>query len=188
MELKEDAVVLAAPLDEVWRFFSLPRNLATLTPGKQGLRVDHGGNRPIEEGAVVLVSVALIPGIRVGWKTVIGEVVPPGAGEMAWFRDVQERGPFAVWDHLHVFRSLSNGETVVLDRVRYALPLGRAGRMVAGRWVRAQVDGLFAYRKSALESLFGRGGEDFQWTGFEWPDLEELRHSPGRDRGGRGRG
>jgi hypothetical protein len=61
------------------------------------------------------------------------------------FRDVQIRGPFAAWDHLH--RMQPNGEGCILeDRIEYALPAGAAGRLVAGGFVHDKLERLFDYR------------------------------------------
>jgi len=45
-----------------------------------------------------------------------------------------------------------------MDVVEYKLPAGRLGQAVAGFWVRRQVQGLFAYRKTALHEKFGPVG------------------------------
>ncbi len=104
-------------------------------------------------------------GIRTGWRTLIMEVEEPRLPSgQAWFRDIQESGPFALWDHTHAFRALPDGGTAVMDLVEYKLPAGRLGQAVAGFWVRRQVQGLFAYRKTALHKKFGpmRIPEDLQ--------------------------
>ncbi len=151
-----DVVALDAPLNTLWRFFSTAQNLAPLTPPNQKLRVGKGGDIPIAAGLEIEISVAPMLGIRTGWKTRIMEVEgPENHPEQAWFRDIQESGPFAQWDHTHAFRALPGGGTAVMDNVMYKLPLGLLGQAVAGFWVRRQVDGLFAYRRTALEEMFG---------------------------------
>lgn len=160
---------MQASLDELWAFFSTARNLEHLTPPSQGLRIVRGGDEPIEPDAVIHISVRPIPGIRVGWKTRILEVNPPGGsmkGE-AWFIDVQEGGPFAAWHHRHAFRSIPGGGTAVMDLVEYALPMGRVGQFLAGSWVRKQVEDLFRFRREALHRQFGQAGIPDDWrTGW----------------------
>jgi len=151
-----DTVGLAIPLETLWRFFSTAQNLAPLTPPDQKLRVGKGGDVPISPGLEIEISVAPMLGIRTGWRTRIVEVQGPevALGE-AWFRDIQESGPFALWNHTHAFKALPGGGTAVMDHVEYKLPAGRLGQAVAGFWVRRQVDGLFAFRREALHEMFG---------------------------------
>ena len=150
---------LAASIDELWDFFSTAQNLAPLTPPDQKLQVGKGGDQRIVPGLEIEISVAPMLGIRTGWRTLIMEVEgPEKAPGRAWFRDIQESGPFALWDHTHAFRALPDGGTAVMDVVEYKLPAGRLGQAVAGFWVRRQVQGLFAYRKTALHEKFGPMG------------------------------
>ena len=147
---------LSAPLDDVWSFFSTAANLAALTPPEQGLRIEEGGSTPIFKGHRVRISVAPFGPFRTRWTTLIEDVVSPNEQvEEAWFRDIQLDGPFARWDHLHVFRTRPGGGVAVMDRVEYALPMGRVGAWVAGRWVDRQISGLFAYRREKLRERFG---------------------------------
>jgi len=151
-----DCIGLQAPIQELWSFFSVASNLATLTPPSQRLRVGKGGDQPIADGLTVHISVSPMWPIRSGWKTLIQQVQPPSAAFNGdgWFTDIQRSGPFALWHHVHAFRPIPGG-TAVFDRVDYALPLGRLGQACAGRWVQGQIDDLFAYRKQALTARFG---------------------------------
>ena len=161
---KVTALALDAPLEEVWSFFSRPSNLEGLTPPDQLLQVLTSEDRPVRTGDSVDIRVSPLPGFRLRWKSLISEVEPPetGARGMAWFVDVQKGGPFSRWEHRHAFRSLPGGGTAVLDVVEYDVPLGALGRMVAGRWVERNIDGLFAFRTEALAERFGRldGGSE----------------------------
>lgn len=157
---------LDAPLDEVWAFFSNAANLAALTPPEQGLRVGKGGATPIFPGHRVQISVAPFGPFRSRWTTLIGDVVPPDEQEKeAWFNDIQLNGPFARWDHLHAFRAIPGGGVAVMDRVEYAVPLGRLGAWVAGRWVDRQISALFAYRREQLRHRFGEVDLPAGWEG-----------------------
>lgn len=161
---KVTALALDAPLEEVWSFFSRPSNLEGLTPPDQRLQVLTSVDRPVRAGDCVVIRVSPLPGVRLRWKSLISEVEPPGKGAlgMAWFIDIQEGGPFSRWEHRHAFRTLPGGGTAVLDVVEYDLPLGALGRMVAGRWVGRNIDGLFAFRTRVLAERFGRldGGSE----------------------------
>lgn len=62
------------------------------------------------------------------------------------FRDVQRKGPFAKWDHQHRFEVESDGTSVLIDEVDYALPLGPVGKLLRGRYVRDKLEAMFAFR------------------------------------------
>ena len=169
---KVTAMALDAPLEEVWSFFSHPTNLEGLTPPDQRLQVSVPENRRVRSGDRVDIRVSPLPGIRLRWKSLITEVEPPDtdAQGMGWFVDVQEGGPFSKWEHRHAFRALPGGGTAVLDVVEFEVPLGGLGRMVAGRWVRRNIDALFTFRTGALTARFGRldGGSELLkgWPSF----------------------
>jgi uncharacterized protein (TIGR01777 family) len=62
------------------------------------------------------------------------------------FRDVMERGPFSRWAHTHRFVPLDSGGCALEDEVEYALPMGAAGELVAGWFVRRIVERMFEVR------------------------------------------
>jgi len=75
------------------------------------------------------------------------------------FRDVQERGPFATWEHTHSMEPAEHGGAWLSDRIEYALPLGAIGRMLGGRSVRKRLERMFAYRHRVMcDDLAARAG------------------------------
>ena len=69
-----------------------------------------------------------------------------GYDEGRRFVDVQEEGPFALWVHEHRFDDAGAGRSVVVDRVEYTLPFGRAGELALGAFVRRGLERLFRHR------------------------------------------
>jgi ligand-binding SRPBCC domain-containing protein len=95
---------------------------------------------------------------RIGpfWQTWISEHTACEEGRM--FRDVQIKGPFALWRHTHRFEPDGASACYLEDRVEYALPMGALGAMVAGGFVRRKLDRLFAYRHEVTASAFRAQG------------------------------
>lgn len=62
------------------------------------------------------------------------------------FRDRQVRGPFARWDHRHLFIPDDAASCTLTDRIEYALPLGPAGALFGGPLVREKLARMFAWR------------------------------------------
>jgi hypothetical protein len=139
---------VASDIDTVFSFFSDAYNLEKITPDFMGFRVlglepDHMGN-----GTTIRYRLRL-RGLRMRWKSRIDSWDPPRS-----FVDSQIRGPYALWHHSHEFTPHEGG-TLVVDRVRYRLPLGTLGDLVAGSTVGRDLKRIFAYRYEVVEALFG---------------------------------
>ena len=143
----EFRVWLPRPREEVFPFFADPRNLAVLDPPWLGFRLLCSPPDSLEAGAVFDFRIRWL-GIPVRWRALIREYDPPYR-----FVDVQVRGPYARWEHRHLFRA-GEGGTWVEDRITYRLPLGPLGRVLHTLWVRRQLAALFAHRRRRLEELF----------------------------------
>lgn len=137
----------------VFPFFADAANLEKITPPLLNFAVKSQSTPAL--GAGTLIEHALkIRGVRVRWRTLIEEWRPPEL-----FVDVQLKGPYRVWRHEHMFEDLGPG-VLMRDRVRYRLPLGLLGGLVAGSFVRGDVEKIFAFRRKYLHEhaaeLFGR--------------------------------
>jgi ligand-binding SRPBCC domain-containing protein len=135
------------PLHEVFDFFADAGNLELLTPPELRFRILTPLPMEMREGALIEYRLSLY-GLRFGWRTRI-TVWEPGRR----FVDLQERGPYRLWEHSHRFEASSDG-TRVLDVVRYELPLQPLGE-VAHPLVRRQLDAIFRHRTAVLADHFG---------------------------------
>lgn len=144
-----DRALVEAPLREVFAFFADASNLEKITP--EWLRFRIVTPMPIEmrEGAVIEYRLR-IRGLPQRWRTRIAAWEPPDR-----FVDVQESGPYRMWEHEHRFVDRDD-RTEVIDHVRYELPFGPLGRLAHRLFVRADVERIFRHRREALARLFGR--------------------------------
>jgi ligand-binding SRPBCC domain-containing protein len=133
---------LPLPLETVFAFFAEAGNLERITPPE--LRFEIVAPLPIEmmRGALLEYRLGLF-GIPFRWRTEIAAWDPPRG-----FIDVQLSGPYAVWEHTHVFIPTEAG-TLIDDRVRYRLPLSPLGD-IAYPLVRRQLARIFAFRQDAV--------------------------------------
>jgi ligand-binding SRPBCC domain-containing protein len=123
---------------EVFPFFADARNLERITPPWLHF---HVVNDPeMRPGALIEYRLRL-HGVPIRWLTRIEEWAP---GER--FVDVQLRGPYALWHHTHEFEPAGDGQTLMRDTVRYALPLGPLGALAHRLFVRRDVERIFDYR------------------------------------------
>jgi ligand-binding SRPBCC domain-containing protein len=98
------------------------------------------------EGARIDYRIRLA-GVPVRWRTRV-RVWEPGVR----FVDCQERGPYALWEHEHLFEPLP-GAVLMTDRVRYALPLGVLGRVAHALAVRAALASIFDHRYQRIREI-----------------------------------
>jgi ligand-binding SRPBCC domain-containing protein len=134
------------PLTEVFGFFARAENLGRITPPWLGFRIRTP--LPIEMlvGARIDYTIRLA-GLPLRWRTRIDVWEPERL-----FVDVQERGPYALWEHTHTFVPHAGG-VLMGDRVRYALPFGWLGRVTHGLAVRSALAAIFDYRFQLVREL-----------------------------------
>jgi ligand-binding SRPBCC domain-containing protein len=140
-----------APLQEVWRFFSNPRNLGTITPPYMNFRVTSKElPGEIFKGQLITYKVSPILGIPLHWETEITEVKP-----LQHFVDEQKVGPYKLWRHKHFFQQ--EGDKVLMtDMVEYELPLSFLGDLAHSIFVQRQLKGIFHFRNNKVEELFNK--------------------------------
>ena len=145
----ESKVTVAAPLAEVWDFFSDPRNLADITPPSMHFCITSDPPDRVYAGLIVTYSVRPIGPIRTTWVT---EITHLDEGRM--FVDEQRAGPYRLWHHQHHFRAVGD-VTEMRDIVHYQLPFGVLGDLVERFVVRDRIQGIFTHRQTAIEDRFG---------------------------------
>ena len=138
-------------IEEAWRFFSDPHNLATLTPPDMGFEVTSHVAPNMYAGMMIPYRVRPLLGIPTRWLTEITHVEP-----RRFFVDEQRRGPYRLWHHEHHFAAVAGG-VEMRDLVHYELPFGPLGDVVERLVVRPRIEGIFAYRKRVLAGRFGSG-------------------------------
>ncbi len=143
----ETRVWLARPRAQVFAFFADPENLARVSP--PGLRLHLLTPAATLRAGAVLDFGARWLGLPLRWRTYIREYDPPYR-----FVDVQVRGPWARWEHRHVFLE-EDGGTWMEDRVTYGLPLGPLGQVLHAALVHRQLRAAWAFRQARLAERFG---------------------------------
>jgi ligand-binding SRPBCC domain-containing protein len=135
------------PLRETFAVFEDPYNLAKITPPWLNFRVTSAERVQMRQGAEIQYTIRWLK-LPIRWKTRITEYKPPYS-----FIDEQDKGPYTLWRHHHVFEDTPEG-TKVRDEVQYALPFGLLGRFVHAAIVRRQLLAIFRYRQRELGRMF----------------------------------
>lgn len=143
---------LPRPLEGIFPFFQSPENLALITPDYLKFRLLSRSPVTMKKGAVIDYTISLYC-IPLHWRTLITDYEPPFR-----FIDKQLNGPYAFWEHEHVFHE-EDGQTVMTDTIKYALPTflpTRFSRTFHDLYVRRRLDDIFDYRQSVILMMFGR--------------------------------
>ncbi len=141
------------PLKQAWDFFSKPANLKEITPSNLGFQIIskyHGDQ--MYAGQVIEYKVKPVLGIPLYWMTEITHVQ-----DQQFFVDEQRFGPYSLWHHQHHFKSIPGGVEMT-DIVHYKLPLWLLGDIANTLFVKNQLKGIFDYRFTSVEKLFGKMG------------------------------
>lgn len=144
----ENVQVVARPLGEVFPFFEQPENLERITPRWLAFQILTPSPVPMRTDARIDYRVALF-GIPVRWRSRI-----TGYESGRGFTDVQEVGPFALWNHVHEFREHPLG-TSMLDRVDYRPRFGLLGTLAQHLFVGRLVRRIFEHRRACIDEMFG---------------------------------
>ena len=136
---------ISKPIEEVFCFYSNVHHLEALTPPWLQFRVLTPAPVEIKKGVVIDCRLRLY-GIPLRWQSEITNWSPPHR-----FVDVQLRGPYRLWVHIHTFESKAE-TTRVCDDVEYAVWGGRW----AQRWlVEPDLKRIFKFRHEQLARILG---------------------------------
>lgn len=149
VRILERSQVVQRPVVETFRFFSDPRNLERLTPAFLNFKFLATPPDELRAGSVIDYRIQLY-GVPVHWRTRIEVVDKPNR-----FVDVQEKGPYALWRHSHIFSDIGGGQTEMRDHVEYAMPLGPLGEIAYHLFVARSLEQIFEFRERELAAIMG---------------------------------
>jgi ligand-binding SRPBCC domain-containing protein len=147
IHLLERSQRVEVPIEQAFAFYGDDRNLEPLTP--PWLHFEVTTPRPIAMGAGAQLEYRLrLHGVPIRWRTRIDAWEPPTR-----FTDFQEKGPYSIWEHTHIFEPVGETATTIHDRVRYAIPLGPIGSLAHALFVRRDLERIFDFRRDAIAAL-----------------------------------
>lgn len=161
----ESRLWVPAAIDEVWGFFSNPRNLAQLTPPFFHAEVESESNIRNDSTVVITLKPWILP-MGIKWVSKIHEV--EASGNERKFIDVQASGPYSYWKHTHTFSAgatefktssgktiqNANGGTWIIDQIEYEMPFGLIGSIAEKLFAARQLQSTFNFRYENLRKEF----------------------------------
>lgn len=143
----ERVQILPSALEDVFPFFERPENLEALTPPYLRFEILTARPVPMHLDARIEYRIRLF-GVPMRWRTRIAAYEPGRR-----FVDVQESGPYALWEHTHEFERHPRG-TRMFDRVDYRPRFGPLGTLARGLFVARMVERIFDFRARAVAERF----------------------------------
>ncbi len=145
------SVWIPHPIDEVFSFFSDPKNIPSITPKWVRFQNVGNGRGEMKVGTQFEHRIKVKGVLPVRWISEITEWDPPYG-----FVDEQKSGPYRFWRHEHVFEE-SKGGTLVGDIVRYSV----LGGDFLNRWLIApDLKKIFDYRRESVRRIFSQSPVD----------------------------
>ncbi len=136
------------PREEVFAFFAEPRNLERITPAFLDFHILTPTPLRIAEGTQIDYRLRLF-GVPFRWRSRIRSYLP-----LFGFVDVQERGPYRSWEHLHEFQEVPGG-TQIRDLVEYRVAFPPVGWCANALLVRRTLDRIFDHRERSIAAILG---------------------------------
>lgn len=130
--------VFPASVEQVFAFHERPDALQVLMPPWERSQIVQPPTS-LRTGTIVIVRTKVGP----FWVTVEAEHVAYERGVL--FVDVMRRGPFARWQHRHLFYPHPDG-CRLRDEIEYEPPLGFIGRVADRFAIRPRLERMFEYR------------------------------------------
>ena len=158
MEQFHKTTRIEVPAAQLERWHFRPGAFQRLTPPWERVEVVEEPGE-ISDGARAVIRTKVIGPISAAW---IAEHKDCIAGKS--FTDVQLKGPFAQWTHVHTFSAIDETSCTLDDSIDYRLPLGFLGKIFGGGFVRTKLDRTFRYRHAVTKM-----------------DLERQATEPGAD-------
>jgi len=134
------------PVNKTFSFFKEAKNLEKITPKFLKFKILKQSTPEIQEGTKINYRLSL-HGLSIGWQSMITDWKPDKK-----FSDIQLKGPYNHWYHTHEFEE-KNGGTLIKDRVLYRVPFGIPGDLVAGKFIKKDLETIFNYRYKIIENL-----------------------------------
>lgn len=155
-ELYRAETELPTSIQEAFAYHERDGALQRLVPPWESVQIEHS-DRSLHVGSRVVMKTKVM-GIPLRWVAEHTVYDPPHL-----FADTQLSGPFASWNHRHMFSGLDpenddlqnksskigieqQAITQLIDEIRYRLPMGFLGRTFGSSMARKTIEAMFAYR------------------------------------------
>ncbi|MEP7220315.1 MAG: SRPBCC family protein [Bacteroidota bacterium] len=150
MHRYERSVVIAAPVETVFRFHDDTRNLSRITPPGVKVKV-LGTSGPEGKGKQIRLRMTQFGFLSNELLIEFVRYDPP-----RFLVDEQKEGPFRFWRQTRIFEPVELG-TKLTDIVEYQAPFGAFGRLAVALLIGPRVAAMFEYRQRRTKEILESG-------------------------------
>ena len=135
---------VSVPVDQLFSWHENPGAFERLTPPFEPVKVKKrkGGI----DGGEVHLQMNLGP-IPLPWVARHHNYI-----KNEQFLDEQVSGPFASWNHAHLFEKIDAKSSKLIDKIDYKLPFGTVGKTFGGAFAEQKIKQMFAYRRNITKN------------------------------------
>ena len=137
--------IVRVPRVDVFAFYQDVNNLALLSKPPLKTKIVHTDGA-MQRGLELKLCISLLF-FHLKWDAYIEAYQPP-----AFFVDVQQKGPFKKWRHVHEFHPVPEG-TKLIDKVDYELFLTPFSKPVKSLLMNRLLTSYFRYRHNKTRAL-----------------------------------
>ena len=140
----ESTLEVPVPVDQLFSWHEMPGAFERLTPPFDPVKIKKrkGGI----DGGTVHIKMNLGP-IPLTWIA-----KHHSYKKNVQFLDEQVSGPFAEWNHKHLFEKLDTKSSKLIDKIDYRLPLEPFGSVFGGKFTKEKIRQMFAYRRNVTKN------------------------------------
>tara|TARA_Y100000739_G_C20310926_1_gene329878 strand:+ start:97 stop:555 length:459 start_codon:yes stop_codon:yes gene_type:complete len=140
--------IIDADIEQVWNFFSNPKNLEELTPKNMKFEIKNTDDTSMYAGKLIAYNITPLARIPMTWVTEITQ-----HKQQDYFIDEQRFGPYKFWHHLHKFIE-EEGKTKMIDEVSFAYYGGFIGDLVQHSLITKRINDIFQFRTKKISDFF----------------------------------
>lgn len=129
---------LRAHIEEVWDFFTSPRNLDLITPADMKFSITNQPSNKTYAGQIITYKIGIFSLFKSNCITEITHFK-----EYKLFVDEQRFGPYALWHHEHHYEATDDNKVIMKDIVNYKLPFGLLGDIIAANIIKRKLLKIF---------------------------------------------
>ena len=141
--------IIDKPIEEIWDFFTNPKNLNQLTPHEMNFKILSGKSDDFYKGKIICYRLNPFKFYNINWVTEITEITKNKS-----FIDEQRFGPYKMWHHEHHFVKNKDNTTTIYDKVIYKLPYGIIGQLAHKLFIKTKLSKIFIFRRTRIKQLF----------------------------------
>ena len=139
------SVGVPAPASALFDWHERPGAFRRLSPPWQSVTLERSDGIHNGDRAVIRLGVGPASILWVAEHRAYSDACRRGVGACQ-FQDIQVRGPFGSWSHLHRMEPEGPDASRLHDEITYTLPFAPVSSVVGGWVAEGQLDRMFAYR------------------------------------------